>query len=392
MAGKYETKLNADRKKLKDAIKSLEDKRDKTNDAKLKNRLRSQIKSKTRSLKDLNQRPAGMRTGIDSKGGKNKRIPTQPGKQAHHFGSSLNNAAAFFEDLDPPEKLLMEHAFAKYGIVPGDVTMNRLDMYDYLHQAGIHKLERDLKLEGKQYFKPGASFQEKLNAVKAFAEDQRYLRQIAEEAQFKADNELGGLSRRVEATATSELADEYHSVEKRRLAETTRDFREYAPEVHAAAGTQTKPDISGRPTLDSSGGGIKLSNKFKGLTKVAKGVARFIPGSLDDVALGTGFGGIAAGAAFVTGGDPAQAFGDVVSDVATSELQVGELFDESEDFGKVLEQSREQNARPLMDRLDEGALGDAGRAIKRGGRLSFEFGGVKLTLPEYGYSELLGFN
>ena len=45
-----------------------------------------------------------------------------------------------------------------------------------------------------------------------------------------------------------------------------------------------------------------------------------------------------------------------------------------------------------MDRLDEGALGDAGRAIKRGGRLSFEFGGVKLTLPEYGYSELLGFN
>jgi len=137
----------------------------------------------------------------------------------------------------------------------------------------------------------------------------------------------------------------------------------------------------------------RRSNRFKkGVTKVAKGVARFVPGSLDDVALGTGFGGIAAGAAFVTGGDPAQAFGDVVSDVATSELQVGELFDESQDFGEALKQSREQNARPLMDRLDEGALGDAGRAIKRGGRLSFEFGGVKLTLPEYGYSELLGFN
>ena len=292
MAGKYETKLNADRKKLKDAIKSLEDKRDKTNDAKLKNRLRSQIKSKTRSLKDLNQRPAGMRTGIDSKGGKNKRIPTQPGKQAHHFGSSLNNAAAFFEDLDPPEKLLMEHAFAKYGIVPGDVTMNRLDMYDYLHQAGIHKLERDLKLEGKQYFKPGASFQEKLNAVKAFAEDQRYLRQIAEEAQFKADNELGGLSRRVEATATSELADEYHRVEKRRLSETTKDLREYAPEVHAAAGTQTRPDISGRPTLDSSGGGIKLNTKGV----VARGLARSIlpSAALGGVSLALGAGDVQA--------------------------------------------------------------------------------------------------
>jgi hypothetical protein len=113
---------------------------------------------------------------------------------------------------------------------------------------------------------------------------------------------------------------------------------------------------------------------------------------MDDIALGTGFGGIAAGAAFVTGGDPAQAFGDVVSDVAVGDLQGGELFDESQDFGEALKQSRQQNARPLMDRLDEGALGDAGRAIKRGGRISFGFGGVKFTLPEYGYSELLGVN
>ena len=45
-----------------------------------------------------------------------------------------------------------------------------------------------------------------------------------------------------------------------------------------------------------------------------------------------------------------------------------------------------------MDRLDEGALGDAGRAIKRGGRVSFGSGGVKFTLPEFGLSELLGVN
>jgi len=126
--------------------------------------------------------------------------------------------------------------------------------------------------------------------------------------------------------------------------------------------------------------------------RIVKGAARFIPGPYDDIALGTGFGGIAAVGALVTGGDPAQAFGDVVSDVAVGDLQGGELFDESQDFGEVLQQSREQNARPLMDRLDEGALGDAGRAIKRGGRISFGFGGVKFTLPEYGYSELLGVN
>tara|TARA_R100001198_G_scaffold30862_1_gene16331 strand:+ start:129 stop:1319 length:1191 start_codon:yes stop_codon:yes gene_type:complete len=126
--------------------------------------------------------------------------------------------------------------------------------------------------------------------------------------------------------------------------------------------------------------------------RIIKGAARLIPGPYDDIALGTGFGGVAAVAALATGGDPAQAFGDVVSDVAVGDLQGGELFDESQDFGEVLQKSREQNARPLMDRLDEGALGDAGRAIKRGGRVSFGSGGVKFTLPEFGLSELLGVN
>ena len=47
MAGKYETKLNADRQKLKDAIKSLRDKREKTTDSKLKKRLNSQMAKST---------------------------------------------------------------------------------------------------------------------------------------------------------------------------------------------------------------------------------------------------------------------------------------------------------------------------------------------------------
>jgi hypothetical protein len=126
--------------------------------------------------------------------------------------------------------------------------------------------------------------------------------------------------------------------------------------------------------------------------RIAKGVARWIPGPLDDVALGTGFGGVAAVAALATGGNPAQAFGDVVSDVAVGDLQGGELFDESQDFGEVLQQSREQNVRPLMDRLNEGVLGDVGRAVKRGGSFKIDAGVVKFTAPEFGFSELLGFN
>jgi hypothetical protein len=153
------------------------------------------------------------------------------------------------------------------------------------------------------------------------------------------------------------------------------------------AAEKTGLDVKFASAFDFSGSSARFSTKG-----FARGVGRFIPGPMDDIALGTGFGGIAAGAAFVTGGDPAQAFGDVVSDVAVGDLQGGELFDESQDFGEALKQSRQQNARPLMDRLDEGALGDAGRAIKRGGRISFGFGGVKFTLPEYGYSELLGVN
>lgn len=280
MAGRYETKLNADRQKLKKSIEDLNTRRSNTSDSKQKRRLNTQIKSKTRQLNDLNQRASGMRTGIDPKGGLKKRIPTQPTQQAHHYGSSLNNAAAFFADLDPAEKILMEQKMAQYGIIPGDVTMNRLDMYTDLHQAGIHRLERELNLEGKEYFSAGSSFETKLNAVEDFAKDQRYLRQLAEEAQFKAGNELGGLSRRVEATATGEQAASYHDIERRRIAETTRDFREYAPKIHeqaTALGPQILPDITDRPRLDFSKGGVKLK-AVRAVPLIGLGVAAYVAG------------------------------------------------------------------------------------------------------------------
>ena len=245
MAETAQERLDKQRAKLQASIDELNKRRSATNDSKVKKRLNGQIKAKTRQLNDLNQRRTGMRTGIDPKGGSAKRVPSQPTMQLHHAGSSLNNAAPFFEGLDVPEKLLMERRMAQLGIVPGDVTMNALAMFTPLHQAGIHKLERDLKLEGKQYFKPGASFQEKLEAVEAFAADQRYLQRAAQEAQFKAQFEKGGVSLRVEATPTAETSAQFEDIERRRAKEVTRDIREYGPETHRIAGAQVRPPQTG---------------------------------------------------------------------------------------------------------------------------------------------------
>lgn len=241
------------RLELEAKIEDLKAAREAATDRRARKSLNSQAKAAQRRLDDLNQRAPEMRTGIDPKGGKAKRIPTLPDEQAHHAGTSLNNARAFFNNLSQAEKMLMSREFAKFGIVPGDVAMNRLDMLTQLHQLGIHNIERELGLEGKQYFDEGASFQDKLRAVAMFAEDQRLLKSVAEEAQFKSTQELGGLSRRVMQTATPELADEFHRITTKRGAEMARDVLEYGPVVHQqVGGQQYMPDISGRarPTLD----------------------------------------------------------------------------------------------------------------------------------------------
>ena len=263
MAETAQERLDKDREKLQASIDELNERRAATQDSKVKKRLNGQIKAKTRQLNDLNQRRAGMRTGIDPKGGSAKRVPSQPTMQLHHAGSSLHNAAPFFEGLDIPEKLLMERRFAQLGVVPGDVTMNALAMFTPLHQAGIHKLERDLNLEGKQYFKPGSSFQEKLEAVEAFAADQRYLQRVALESQFKAQFEKGGVSMRVQATPTAEASAQFQDIETRRAKEITRDIREYGPETHRIAGAQVRPPQTGAklPTMELEGGKPKISGQ-----------------------------------------------------------------------------------------------------------------------------------
>ena len=288
MAETAQERLDTQREKLQASIDELNKRRSATNDSKVKKRLNGQIKAKTRQLNDLNQRRAGMRTGIDPKGGSAKRVPSQPTMQLHHAGSSLHNAAPFFEGLDVPEKLLMERRFAQLGIVPGDVTMNALAMFTPLHQAGIHKLERDLNLEGKQYFKPGASFQEKLEAVEAFAADQRYLQRVAQEAQFKAQFESGGVRMRVEATPTAETSAQFEDIERRRAKEVTRDIREYGPETHRIAGAQVRPPQTGAqmPSMELKEGKPVISKAKSPRIKpqAAKGSMRLMyAGGMDDI-------------------------------------------------------------------------------------------------------------
>jgi hypothetical protein len=252
-----------------------------------------------RQLRNLQQKAGNQRIGIDAKGGKKGRVAVDTGKQAHHR-TSLNNAAAFFEDLDIPEKIIMGQKFAQYGLTPGDLTMNRLDMFAELHQGGIHKIERSLGLEGKQYFKPGASFKEKLAAVEAFAADQKLLASIADRMQFSAEFQTSGLTKRVESTATSELAAEYREKGTRRLKGQKADFLEYIPEQHEVAtalGPQMVSSNDARltvlePYFDSDGvfdakkldadvkaGIFKLppatqATAFKNIPEYSKGVAK----------------------------------------------------------------------------------------------------------------------
>ena len=69
-------------------------------------------------------------------------------------------------------------------------------------------------------------------------------------------------------------------------------------------------------------------------------------------------GGVVAGAAtLASGGSPAQALGAAVeAENPIENLSAGPLFDESQDFGVVLEQARMQNQIPLMTRIENGAL------------------------------------
>ena len=76
-------------------------------------------------------------------------------------------------------------------------------------------------------------------------------------------------------------------------------------------------------------------------------------------------GTIIAGGTLLAGGSPGQAFNAFVeTENPIENLDAGPVFDEKEDYGKVIQDAKTQNERPLTERLSEGALGMFGRAVR----------------------------
>lgn len=375
-------------------------------------------KKPRRKLKNVQQKSYdAQRQGIDT-----TRVPQRPGTQGHHL-ASLHSASPFFEGLDVSEKAIMGQKFAQYGLIPGDLSMNRLDMFARLHQGGIHAIEGKniLNLAGKQYFKPGSSFQAKLDAVEQFAADQKLLANTAKRMQYNAEFTTSGLTERVEATATPERSAEYHAKDLQRREQMWRDFAEYGPEQHEVAtalGPQMQSDnlarekalaaywnsdgsfdierlkadtASGKFVLPKSGRATPIANRrgSKVKLKVKGGVAQVL--SVPFV------GGVVAGAlTLAEGGTPAQALESAVeAENPIENLMAGPIYNEDEhglDYGAYLKKQQEFSEKPLNERLMSGAVGDAYRAQQRGSRVVIDAGVVKIPVPEFGLSEFFGFN
>jgi len=89
----------------------------------------------------------------------------------------------------------------------------------------------------------------------------------------------------------------------------------------------------------------KGSINFKGARQLAKKVP--IAGGL-----------LMGGAVLAAGGSPGQAFeAAVAAENPIENLEAGQLFDDSQDYGDVIQQSQQQNAKPIMERLRGGAIG-----------------------------------
>ena len=74
-------------------------------------------------------------------------------------------------------------------------------------------------------------------------------------------------------------------------------------------------------------------------------------------------GAIMATGTILSGGSPGQAIESFVeTENPIENLDAGPIFDEREDYGKVLRDAKKQNASPLWDRLRQGVLGT--RAIR----------------------------
>ena len=172
-------------------------------------------------------------------------------------------------------------------------------------------------------------------------------------------------------------------------------------------------DISGgvQKILDNTKFKPKAVKNFKNIA-VKSGVVKFIPGPIDDIIIGAGASAAVAGATLLTGGTPAQAADNAKNtalDFATGDLEGGSIESGTvEEYGggdnrtKVELQRAEDSAQmpalvkqPVNNKRNTERLQleeRARQARERGGRVKVGAGKASFTLPEFGLSELFGFN
>ena len=145
-----------------------------------------------------------------------------------------------------------------------------------------------------------------------------------------------------------------------------------------------------------------------GFIKTAKGITRFIPTPIDDLIVGTAVAGTVGAATLLTGGGAAQAADNTKNtflDFATGDLDGGPVADGTGgDDRTAIELERARNSE-MPNLLNPPGLVDekrnqerleleerARQARERGGRVTIGAGKASFTLPEFGLSELFGFN
>ena len=102
---------------------------------------------------------------------------------------------------------------------------------------------------------------------------------------------------------------------------------------------------------------IGMFRQQANLKRASRQVASKAPPLLGGLALATG--------TLIAGGSPGQAFEAFVeTENPLEDFDAGPVFDEKEDYAKVIQDAETQNKRPLSERLNEGALGMFGRAVR----------------------------
>ena len=129
-------------------------------------------------------------------------------------------------------------------------------------------------------------------------------------------------------------------------------------------GTDVKFAKAFDPNKGRMGQEVLKNMRMQNMRRLAGKISSAIPGQFDGPIIGATFGAIAAGGAALTGGDPAQAFGDTISDAIAGDFEGGPVFAETEDYGTTLKKAKEQNEKPLAERLDQGVLGMFGRSVR----------------------------